>query len=582
MILKALIDYYERHGDILPPFKKEFKEIDFIICIDKDGNFLRFEDMRNEDRKSSSKFLVERHVSRTSAKVANFLYDNSSYVLGFDGKTDKKAQKDNAEKLACFKKVINDLYKADDQNKHIKALFKFYNELWDSNWLRMTSDNLWTEISKSAENGQLFFSLRFENEPNILASNDTLVNLYKDLYPTGFSEGRCLVSGAFARIVDVTSATPIRDSQRTAKLVSFQVNQGYDSYGKEQGSNAPIGEYSEFAYTTALNHLLSRDSSNSFVVGSKTYVYWVSSTKQNSEQVNEFLNLFFGNTPKDLSSDDCTKKMRNVFESIYTGKKPVESEDSFYILGLKPNVARIAVSYWAEIPLREFAGNILNHFDDLTVQCYNRQIRQAFGIRDILRAVTRDGDLKDISPNLSDSLVKSIFEGLPYPQTLYSAVIRRIRAEQKVGTNRASIIKATLNRLNTTNKLDCMLNKEFDNAAYQCGRLFAVIEKLQQDANNISTVKERYISAASTTPALVFPTILRLSLHHSQKLENPGKIVYYDKLKNEIMGRLNSEDGFPNTLPLKEQGYFFIGYHQQMEEFYKPKESNDSDENSVM
>lgn len=572
MILKALCNYYERRRDVLPPYKKEFKEIDFIICLNAQGEFVRFEDMRSSDGKSAACFLVERHVSRTSAAVPNLLYDNNAYVLGISAKaTSAKERAKVEEKLNCFRALVSRIQEAVPSNPRAHALNRFYRELWDANSLKMRSHEMWKVISEDAKTDQFTFSFRYENEEGILASDKELIDAFNTASKVERNSGRCLVTGETAEIVDITSATPIKDSQRTAKLVSFQVKQGYDSYGKEQGENAPIGDYAEFAYTTALNHLLRRDSPNKFVIGSKTFLFWVSAAEETEQTIDDVLNFFIDDYRKDIDSIEYTEKIRSVFNAVYSGKTPVNSNDSFYILGLKPNVARIAVCYWAEIPLREFCGNVLRHFEDFNIIS---RWKTPLGLKGILRSVTRGGDLKDVIPNLAEAVVKSVFEALPYPQTLYNAAIRRIKAEQEVKAPRAAIIKGTLNRLYPTAKLHYMLNKDFDNQAYLCGRLFAVIDKLQQDANGISTLRERYINAASTTPAQVFPTILRLSNHHAQKFANPGKVVFYDKLKNEIVGRMNCGEGFPNTLPLKEQGYFFMGYYQQMEEFFKPKDAD--------
>lgn len=563
MILKALCNYYERRRDVLPPYKKEFKQLHFIIAIDPEGRFVRFEDMRTEDRKSAAAFMVERHVSRTSGKSPNFLYDNCSYVLGIGDKP-----KDCAEKLNCFRELVAKVHKAAPSNPRARALYAFYHQLWDTNLQLMSQDSLWPQIANGLENGVFNLSFRYDDEHDIIASNDQLVAAYKQAYPSSARHGRCLITAEQADIVEISSATPIKESKITAKLVSFQTKQGYDSYGKEQGENAPIGDYAEFAYSTALNHLLAKDSRNKFIIGSKTFVFWVATARGDENIFDQALNFVLDDYQKDVDTVEYAAKARSVFESIFNGKTPISSDDTFFILGLKPNVARIAVCYWAEIPLREFCGNLLRHFDDFSLLA-RRPVN--CGIKSILRSVTRGGELKDVQPNLSEALIKSIFEAQPYPFTLFSAAIRRIRAEQFVGSQRAGLLKATLNRLNPQHKLNHMLDKQFDNTAYLCGRLFAVIDKLQQDANGISTVRERYINAASTTPALVFPTILRLSNHHALKLSNPGRFIYYEKLKNEIMGRLNCNQGFPTMLPLKEQGNFFIGYYQQMEDFFRPK-----------
>ena len=201
------------------------------------------------------------------------------------------------------------------------------------------------------------------------------------------------------------------------------------------------------------------------------------------------------------------------------------------------------------------------------------------GLHSILGNVTLGGKSSDATPNLPDAVVKSIFQGLPYPASLFQACIRRIRAEQSVNIGRAGIIKAYLNRLNDNNnnkKLDIMLDKENQNQGYLCGRLFAVLDKIQEDANNIHSIRERYMNSASATPAMIFATILNLSTHHQEKL-NEGKQVFYEKLKQEIISKLDA-NGFPAHLDLQDQGRFFVGYYHQRQAFFMGKENRETEE----
>ena len=190
------------------------------------------------------------------------------------------------------------------------------------------------------------------------------------------------------------------------------------------------------------------------------------------------------------------------------------------------------------------------------------------GLRSILAAVTLGGKSSDATPNLPEAVVKSIFQGAPYPYTLFAGCIRRIRAEQNLNITRAAIIKAYLKRQQNDNqqKIEVMLDKENPNQGYLCGRLFAVLDKIQDDANNQHSIRERYMNAASATPATVFATILNLSSHHSEKL-NEGRKIFFEKIKQEIIDKI-SPDGFPSHLDLQDQGRFFVGYYQQMQWFY--------------
>lgn len=572
MILRALYDYYQRSGDDVAPFGLEYKEIGFIIILDKHGEFLRFED-RRIDKKSAQQFLVKKSVGRSSAPVANYLYDNCQYVFGYSDKGDKEKIYKCFE---VFKAKVKEIYDAVPDNEDIKAVYAFYQKDPSAMVEAMQHDPLWNDIVKNLKKKYSTFSFLIEGDTRIVASKKELIDLFHDK-----SEivGRlCLVTGEKSNTVEVTTATMIPGSQATAKLVAFQVNSGYDSYGKSKGYNAPISEAAEFAYTTALNHLLRADSHNKFMVGSRTFLFWASSDSEASRESEDSLFALLGPADDD-DPNRRIKLVRDTFMSIYNGKLSVDEDDRFFILGLAPNSARIAVVYWDEMPLREFAGLISRHFSDMEIVDTRKEKQPYVGLRSILGSVTLGGKSSDATPNLPDAVVKSIFQGLPYPASLFQSCVRRIRAEQYVNITRAAIIKAYLNRQNNNNnnkKLEIMLDKENHNQGYLCGRLFAVLEKIQEDANGIHTIRERYMNAASATPAMVFATILNLSTHHLEKLNGGGQ-VFYEKLKQEIISKLDA-NGFPANLDLQDQGRFFVGYYHQRQDFFISKETKETEE----
>ena len=570
MILKALYDYYRRSKD-LPAFGMEQKEIGFIIVIDRNGNFLRFED-RRIDRKSAQQFLVKKGVSRTSSPIANYLYDKSEYVFGYSDKGDVESVR---KCFDVFKAKVTEIHERFPDNDTVNAVYSFYKQEPSSIIERMQLDPLWTDIIKNLNKKYSIFSFLLEGDTDIVACKKEIIT--SESNGDTANEKICLILGKHSKIVEVTSATMIFDSQATAKLVSFQVSSGYDSYGKEKGYNAPISEEAEFAYTTALNHMLSRSSHNKFIVGNRTFLFWASSGSEASKESEKSLFALFDRTEK----DDPNKRIeyvRRTFIAIYNGLLYSDKDDKFFILGLAPNSARIAVIYWIEAPLREFARVISRHFEDMEIVDTRKDKKPYMGLHSILGSVTLSGKSSDAAPNLPDAVVKSIFEGLPYPASLFQACIRRIRAEQSVNIVRAAIIKAYLNRLNNTNdkKIEVMLDKENHNQGYLCGRLFAVLDKIQEDTNKIHTIRERYMNSASATPAMVFATILNLSLHHLEKLSAGGRIKY-EKLKQEIISQLNA-DGFPAHLSLQDQGRFFVGYYHQWQDFFTSKADKDSDE----
>ena len=563
MILKALYDYYHRCGN-LPPKGMELKQIGFIIVLDANGKFLRFEN-RRIDKNRAQEFLVKKSVGRTSAPIANYLYDSCQYIFGYSEKDDDKALKC----FELFKAKIEEICMVHPDSQDLKAICKFYKNSRDDIIEILKKDSLWSEIERNLNKKFSLFTFLIEGDTKVVAEKQELLPLSEEDNISN-NEALCLVTGNKSKITQITTATMIPGSQATAKLVSFQTKSGYDSYGKEQGGNAPIGEETEFAYTTALNHLLRNDSRNKFVVGNRTFVFWASNNNEAGRQAEEGLFSLFGFSDSIDNPNQGIEEVRKVFNAIYSGALKTSSDDKFYILGLAPNSARIDVTYWAEIPLREFAERINRHFDDMSIIDTRKEQTSYMGLRSMLSAVTLGGKQSDATPNLPEAVVKSIFQGLPYPQPLYSSCIRRIRAEQSIGITRVAIIKAYLNRLNDNEqKITVMLDKDNNNQGYLCGRLFAVLDKIQDDANRQHSIKERYMNSASSTPAAVFATILNLSSHHSEKL-NEGSIIFYEKIKREIIDKINA-DGFPAHLDLQDQGRFFVGYYHQMQDLYTKK-----------
>ena len=576
MILKALYDYYKR-CDNLPAKGMEEKEIGFLIVLSPKGEFLRFEDCR-KGKDHARLYLVKKHVGRSSAAVANYLYDNSAYVLGYSDKSNGKEQL----YFDTFKAQIEDIAEAFPDNNEILAVKAFYNNSREEVIQTVSQDPLWEDIKKNLSKKYSTFSFRIEGDLRIVAEKKEILQLEeKDSSDATF----CLVSGEYGVPVDTTTATMIPGSQATAKLVAFQVNSGYDSYGKSKCGNAPISEEAEFAYTTALNSMLQKGSRNKFMLGTRTFVFWASNNNEASMETEESLFDLLGFSEE--ANDDPNAnlmKVRKVFESIYSGIMKTGLDDKFYILGLAPNSARIAVVYWSETTLKDFAEKILKHFSDMEIQDTRKDKKPYMGLNAIISSVSLQGKIANATPNLPEAVVKSIFQGLPYPISLFQACIRRIRAEVDLEKNgkkinpvnilRAAIIKAYLNRSSNNNKkIDIMLDKDNNNQGYLCGRLFAVLENLQFAANGQDSIRSSYMNAASTTPSTVFSTILKLSNNHYGKLakDKKGLANFFDNQKKEIMAMLQE---FPATLELNDQGRFFLGYYHQK----NYKENNNSEE----
>ena len=571
MILKALYDYYNRCGD-LAPTGMEYKEISFLVVIDEKGNFKRLE--HRGDAKNGQKFLVMKGVRSGTTPKPYLFWDNVEYVFDYckeqtdaekksdetvKKKLDAKMAKTHAKNAALvekFKEVAN-LF---PEEQDLKAVCDFY----DKGGLdAVKKDSLWPEVEKKPT---VNVSFLVEGRTKIVAENPCLQSLV-----TSSDQGRkqkhsvCLITGEQCDPVATTTPTTIAGGNPTgSRLVAFQVNSGYDSYGKSKGLNAPMSKEAEAAFTTALNRLLAKGSHNKFMLGNRSFVFWASSNDEASQKMEDGLfDLLGGTDERDDDPNAKIEEVRKVFKAISSGSLKTNLDDRFYILGLAPNVARIAVVYWSETSLKEFATNIERHFSDMEIVDNRKEPKPYMGLRNMLSAVTLSGS--NVTPNLPEAVAKSIFLGIPYPYTLFSTCIRRIRAEEgEVRISRAAIIKAYLNRLNDNNqkKITIMLDQQNHNPGYLCGRLFAVLENLQFAANGQDSIRVSYMNAASSTPSAVFPTILKLSNSHYSKLakDKKGLAIFFDNQKKEIMAMIQD---FPDTLELSDQGRFFLGYYHQ-------------------
>ena len=370
-------------------------------------------------------------------------------------------------------------------------------------------------------------------------------------------------------------------------VVSFNAK-AYESYGHDdqQGFNAPVSEYAAFAYTTVLNHLLS-DSRHRQSYGDTTVVYWAKSSSPIYRDIFEFLlNPIESTSTDDVSVDKGAEGLiGDIFSKLIDGK-PIEDfeayidkETRFYILGLAPNAARLSVRFFMENSFGSILQKVVQHYKDLEIERQQNEFEYLPLWRLMAETVSPKSNDKAVSPLLSGSVLRSIFSGAPYPEALYSSVMVRIRAEREISRGKAAIIKACLIRKHNKKyeeELNVSLNEQSKNGAYVLGRLFAVLEKAQQDANRgiKSTIKDRYFTSACATPASVFPILLRLSHHHTSKSDY-GYIS--ERRIGELMEKLDVENNpFPTHLSLDDQGIFILGYYHQQKANYAKKEKEEN------
>ena len=571
MILQALNAYYRRKQtdpdpkNRLPAFGLEEKEIPFLLEIDADGQLVNLADTRSGEgkKKRGQVFLVPQGVKRASNITANLLWDNAEYVLGVDtrGKPERVA-----EQHAAYRARLDALPDEARNDTGIRAVLAFLDGL---DLDRLATFAAWPDIL--AVNPVLTFRLHGDvdlvcQRPAVVAATVVVTEAELDQ-----QTGICLVSGDQTAIERLhPSIKGVWGAQSSgANIVSFNLD-AFNSYGKAQGANAPLGKAAVFAYTTALNHLLARNSRQRMQVGDTSTVFW-------AEEPHE-LEMLFGEVMRD-DPDKETGALNALYSAVQSGKFAVgDANTRFHVLGLAPNAARIAIRFWETATALELAKRIQVHFEDIRIVHADFEPEHLSLFR-LLTGLALLNKADNIPPNLGGEVMRAILEDLPYPAPMLNLAVQRCRAEQKPTYARAAAIKAYLNRVirrANTNEREFlpMLDPANLNPAYRLGRLFAVLEKIQEEASPglNATIRDRYYGAASSTPVSVFTTLLRLKNHHLGKL-NHGRAVQMETRIGEIMDGLVD---FPRQLALPDQGRFALGYYHQRQTFFIKTETSNT------
>ena len=568
MILHALTRYYQRKaasdGNVAPE-GFENKEIPFVIVLDKAGKFIQLEDTREQQgkKKIGRKFLVPKGLGRAGSKsyeVSNTLWDHYGYVLAHPKEDDEKSDILAQNQHKSFIAKVDELKQALPDDAGIQAVSAFLAQADEVAKVRQAEG--WQECAKIKGCN---LSFRLVDEPVALVCQSKAVQAYlaaaKAEVSDGIQEGICLVTGkktTIARLHNAVKGVNAKPSPFTSVNLA-----AFESYGKQQGFIFPVGEQTMFEYTTALNMLL--DGENRFRIGEVSIVCW--SEKPTPLESKVALKINGGG--KD-NPDAHIDEVKALYKSLHNGKyMEPNGKDKFYLLGLSPNSARIVVRFWHETTVAALSENIARWYDDLQIVRGEKSIYPEFmPLMRLLCGLVLDGKAENLPPDLIANVTQSALANRPLPVGLLQIALRRNKAEQKITYGRAALIKAYLNRairsgsLKNTKELSMSLDRERNDIGYVLGRLFAVLEKTQSEANPSlnATIGDRYFGSASSTPIAVFGTLMRLSPHHLSKLEYEGRAVH---LKWEIGQILDKCQKFPNHLNLEQQGLFAIGYYHE-------------------
>lgn len=592
MIIQALYNYYKilaadkSSGIPLPGYSPA--RVSFALNIDRDGNLLDVIDLRRQQGKKlvPSELMVPQQVKRASNIAPNFLSDGSSYVLGVVGEKSDKKPKRVKEEFEAFGKHHHQILQ-DIIDEGAQAVLGFLRR-WEPGEAE-ESPVFKPFLKDIVEGGNLVF--RLDGTRGYIHDRPLVREAWEKYQRGSKSEiiGQCMVTGERAPIARLhPNIKGVSGAQSSgAAIVSFNLKAS-ESFNKNQSYNAPISEEVAFGYTTALNYLI-QNKRQTVHIGDTTLVYWAEKPSAIEETL--FSQLLFPTEveekeeKKDGFMDDVqtTYLVRDVLTGIKQGKplgKAAPDLDAgirFYILGLAPNAARLSIRFWHADTFGGIAEKIGVHHADLDIIRSPRD-PEFISLSRILKSTAVLGENKNISPLLGGAVMRSILTGAPYPRGLYTAILSRIRAERKIDYTRAAILKACLIREARIYKrkdkevmFSMSLNSQTTNTPYRLGRLFALLEKAQQDAlpGINATIKDRYFGAASASPRSVFPQLLRLSQHHIAKAE------YGMRIDRQIEEVLTGIESFPGHLNLEEQGLFFLGYYHQRQDFYQKNEKRE-------
>ncbi len=580
-VLQALDRYYDRLPDaVRPGWSRE--KFGWCMVLRADGEPLDVLDLRDNDgRKPRPKeYAVPAGVKRTAGIAPNFLWDKTSYVLGRTAGAGKRTKQEHAAfvDLHCERLV-------ETGDAGLMALLRFL-EIWQPEHY----DTL-KHADEMLDENVLF---RLEGDAGYLHERPAARALVERVDEDGgdTDEILCLVSGergAPARLHPTVKGVEGAQSSG-ASLVSFNLD-AFESYGQRQGANAPTSEAAAFRYGAALNRLLTRDGPNRVrrPIGDSTTVFWADASDATAaEAADDWLSANISMEVTDAAeAAKLAEQLRQVARGapVATIHPGLAAGTRMHVLGLAPNAARLSVRYWITDTLEAFAERLQRHRDDLAMEPPPHGWGAGPSINLLLaRTTALMGKFENIPDALAGEVMRAVLSGTPYPLTLLSAALIRLRAGDDPGGGwHAAVIRAVLARLPRQQEIPPVsLDPSHADPGYQLGRLFAVYESAQRAAlgfNVNATIRDKYFGAASATPAGVFPLIMKNGQNHLAKVrkEKPGLAVVIERELDEIIGRLDPD--LPRSLGLQSQGGFAIGYyHQRQAQYAKPELKQTIDE----
>ena len=598
MLIKALSDYYDilaAEGKILPDGYSKVN-VHYMICLNAEGKIEEIIDCQEKIQNKTDKGKIkEKWIPRIEEMPqrtekpgidSNIVEHRPLYIFGLNWEEERLTPYDRTGKAQkshdAFVKLNLEFLEGIDS-----PVVNAYR-----NFLRTWNPEEETENEKLLMLGKNYgksgFSFCLMGYPDLPLHNDRKIRQkWEQIYNGGCSENKkgyaaqCAVSGEECEIARIhNKIRGVYGGLATGSVLIGFNNPSESSYGNEQSFNSNISQTVMKKYTEALNFLLA-SSNHKILMDDMTIVFWAMDTGEAYEDM--ILAMLCGQSDK-MNAEETEGMLKNLLESGRRGKvteerlqslSMIEPDVDFYMFGLKPNSSRLSVKFIFRKRYADILWNIAQFQKDIQISEEVHPVSFS-RIKEELRSPKSTSE--KINPALLTKLFESVIFGNMYPTTLLETVVRRVKTDREKGVNRvrAGIIKACINRNYKKEEFGVALDKENCGQAYVCGRLFAVLEKLQRDASGTKlnrTIKDAYFASASAKPAMIFPKLIRLAQNHLNKVNSP---TYYSIILGEIMDKLNGE--FPETLLLQDQGRFIIGYYQQYQSFFEKKEKTENKE----
>ncbi len=593
MLIHALSGYYDilaKAGKVLPEGYSNVR-IHYKVCLTEDGRIDAVLDckVQTEQRNAKGKIkevwnprnMVLPKRTEKPGIDANIIEHRPLYLFGLNYEKEILSPQDRTKKAEkshdAFVKTNLEFLEGLD-SPVIRAYRKFL-----QNWKpeEETQNPCLLGLGKEYDKSGYAFCLT--GYPDQLLQDDTQVKKrWEEWYRQRAEEGeetyiaQCAVSGMQAPIARIHSKVKgVYGGLVTGTVLVGFNNPSENSYGNEQSYNSGISSRIMQKYTEALNYLL-ETKSHKMLMDDMTIVFWAMNPDETCE--NMLMAMLCGQSEQ-MDAEQTEKMLKVLLEDMRKGKirsarlqsmESIQPDVDFYMVGLKPNSSRLAVKFICRKKYAEILWNVARFQEEMQI---SESVRLVSLARIKTELISPKSSNEKVNPALLAKLFEAVIYDARYPEALLETTVRRVKTDtdRKVNEVRAGIIKACINRNYKKEELKVALDKENHTPAYLCGRLFAVLERLQQDASGNSlnrTIKDAYFASASSRPAIVFPKLLKLAQNHLNKIKSP---VFFNKLIGEIMWHLEGE--FPETLLLSDQGRFIVGYYQQYQSFFEKKDT---------